>query len=262
MRRITQLTVATVLFGLAARCHAQTDDAGAAIQKALNRQYTSAKLSNDKKEIVTAGSILVLQKDGLLTYSADVAAAPVNTYKSGKLSQGFGDMLTVDMIDGMNRSGGPSSIPKKKLVAGEKFWLVGSSVLKDKLVFAVITDSYDDGRYFAQIKFPFAKGATPSPDEVLKTIAEVVSVQPAPPAAPPVPTPPPPEQAMAPIAPPPPPSDAPPAPPKSISLGQTKDQVAATFGMPQKVVTLGAKEILYYPDMKVTFVDGKVSDVQ
>jgi len=171
-------------------------------------------------------------------------------------------MLAVDLADGLNRPGGSSTIPKKKLVAGEKFWLVGSSVQKDKLIFAVITDSYDDGRYFAQIKFPFTKGATPSPDEVLKTIAEVVSVQPAPSAVPPAAAPPPPEQAMAPIAPPPPPSDAPTATPKSISLGQTKDQVVASFGMPQKVVTLGAKEILYYPDMKVTFVDGKVSDVQ
>lgn len=36
----------------------------------------------------------------------------------------------------------------------------------------------------------------------------------------------------------------------------------ATFGQPQKVANLGAKEIYYYPDMKVTFVNGKVTDVQ
>jgi hypothetical protein len=36
----------------------------------------------------------------------------------------------------------------------------------------------------------------------------------------------------------------------------------ALFGQPQRVATLGAKEIDSYPDMKVTFTNGKVSDVE
>ncbi len=71
-----------------------------------------------------------------------------------------------------------------------------------------------------------------------------------------------PEQALAPIAPPPPPADTPPAPPKTISIGQTKDEVVAMFGQPQKVVKLPTKEMLYYPDMKVTLVKAKVSNVE
>jgi outer membrane protein assembly factor BamE (lipoprotein component of BamABCDE complex) len=46
-----------------------------------------------------------------------------------------------------------------------------------------------------------------------------------------------------------------------VALGQTKDQVVATFGQPQRVATVGTKEIYYYPGMKVTFVNGKVADV-
>jgi hypothetical protein len=65
---------------------------------------------------------------------------------------------------------------------------------------------------------------------------------------------------LAPIPPPPPPADD--APPKTISLGQTPDQVVGNFGQPEKKVKLGAKEIYYYKDIKVTFVNGKVSDVQ
>jgi len=65
-----------------------------------------------------------------------------------------------------------------------------------------------------------------------------------------------------PIAPPPPPADEPIAPPPTISLGQTKDQVQASFGQPVRVVKLGTKEIEYFKDMKVTFVNGKVTDVQ
>jgi hypothetical protein len=68
--------------------------------------------------------------------------------------------------------------------------------------------------------------------------------------------------ALAPIAPPPPPTDTPPPAPKTISLGQTKDQVAATFGPPTKVVKLPTKEIDFFPGMKVTFIKGKVADVQ
>ena len=41
-----------------------------------------------------------------------------------------------------------------------------------------------------------------------------------------------------------------------------KDQVVANFGQPTKVVKLGTKEIDYYPDMKVVYTNGKVSDVQ
>jgi hypothetical protein len=67
---------------------------------------------------------------------------------------------------------------------------------------------------------------------------------------------------MAPIAPPPPPPDQPAAPPKTIKVGQSKDVVIATWGQPTKDIKLASKEILVYPDMKVTFVAGKVSDVQ
>jgi hypothetical protein len=61
------------------------------------------------------------------------------------------------------------------------------------------------------------------------------------------------------IAPPPPPADA---PPPTIALGQTMDQVTAGFGQPLRVAKLGAKVIFYYKDMKVTFTNGKVSNVE
>jgi hypothetical protein len=50
--------------------------------------------------------------------------------------------------------------------------------------------------------------------------------------------------------------------PPTISLGQTVNQVVAALGRPQKVVELGARRIYVYPDLKITFTDGKVSDVQ
>ena len=52
------------------------------------------------------------------------------------------------------------------------------------------------------------------------------------------------------------------AQPKTVELGQTTTQVEAAFGKPEKIIKLGAKVVYVYKDVKVTFTDGKVSDVQ
>jgi hypothetical protein len=57
------------------------------------------------------------------------------------------------------------------------------------------------------------------------------------------------------------PSAAPSAPPVQLSLGMTIDEVTAANGAPTKIVDLGAKKIYIYKDMKVTFKDGKVADI-
>jgi hypothetical protein len=57
-------------------------------------------------------------------------------------------------------------------------------------------------------------------------------------------------------------ASAPAAEPISINVGQTIDQVTAALGTPVKIVNLGAKKIYVYKDMKVTFLNGTVSDVQ
>jgi hypothetical protein len=49
---------------------------------------------------------------------------------------------------------------------------------------------------------------------------------------------------------------------QSIALGQTISQVVAVMGQPQQIVDLGAKKTYTYPDLKIVFVNGKVSDVQ
>ena len=50
--------------------------------------------------------------------------------------------------------------------------------------------------------------------------------------------------------------------PVTISFGQTIEEVVAILSQPEKVVDLGAKKIYVYKDMKITFTDGRVSDVQ
>jgi len=55
---------------------------------------------------------------------------------------------------------------------------------------------------------------------------------------------------------------APPPEPAQIEKGQTPDQVKAAIGAPDKIINLGTKQIYVYKDIKVTFLNGKVSDVQ
>ena len=264
--------LAAIALMLSLTLAAQGGDAKDLLLKKLNEQFVPTKFTADKSDIVTAGVVVTLKEDGLLLYSASVPMAPVSVPKKGKLTQGFGDMLAVGMADGLNRPGGAAGIPKKTLVAGEKVWVRAIELAKDSIQVQVVTDPYDDGRYFATLKFLIPKGAIPTPDDGVKMISEVLDVQPAQnqggpadqggqpaqsaapaeaPAAAPAP--------MQAITPPPPPADT---PPPTIEIGQTKDQVTAGFGQPVKVANLGGKSIFYYKDMKVTFTNGKVSNVE
>jgi uncharacterized protein YcfJ len=61
-----------------------------------------------------------------------------------------------------------------------------------------------------------------------------------------------------PIAPPPPASDT----TQHVALGQSVEEVVAILGKPSTVGELGPKTIYFYPNVKVTFVDGKVTDIK
>lgn len=245
----------------------------AGLQQKLEAQYALTKATADRSDIVTAGAVLVLEKDNLLMYTSTTSAPPTNTYKDGKISQGVFGMAACKWCRKIPGTGSAPAVDTRTFVAGEKFWVTKIDVRDDSVVFEFFSDPVNNVRYYGLLKFPYSKGNTPSPDQVMNTIAEVIKVQPADnaaggagqqapaPAAPAQPAPAP-QQAMAPIAAPPPPPDAPPAAPKTIALGQTKDQVVAIIGQPTKVVKLPTKEIDFYPDMKVIFVEGKVKDVQ
>ncbi len=229
------------------------------IQQAIEKSYPLTKPSADHKDIVTPGAVIDLLKDNLTMYSVDAATPGNVTYEDGKFkTSGFSKLMN------FHATGTPNTI-SRTFVAGEKFWLIGVNIRDDGAVLEFLSDPMNDIRYKIFLKYPFPKGTIPPPDAVMAMVSQTVKAEPmdnaqgaAPSAAPSGPPP----AKMADIAPPPPPADAPPAAPKSISLGQTKDQVAAIFGPPTKIVNLSTKEIDYYSDMKVTFIKGKVTDVQ
>ena len=284
LRRLVTSAIAVAAVVSSPLGFAQTAD----LQKKLEAQYALTKATADRTDIVTAGAVLILQKDGLIMDTTTSTAPMPNTYKDGKLSHGVGDVVThkgwMKFVPGASSIPGAGSVPNvdtRTFVTGEKFWVTKITVQEDGVVFELYSDPISDVRYYSDLKFAYPKGSTPNTDKMLSTVAEVLKVDdsggdskqaaaPADGAAPAAGTqaqaaaaaPAAPVAAMAPIAPPPPPTDAPPAQPKTIAVGQTKDQVVAMFGQPTRIANLGTKEIDYYPDMKVTFVKGKVSDVQ
>lgn len=258
---------------------AQTGDPGTLIQEQLVSQIKLTKAAADHSDIVTAGDVVVLHKDGLMMCSSTSSYAFSNTYSNGVLAANVNNRAkdaAKSFLRGRLPFGGGGSAadaanngcPQRKFVAGEKFWITGVLLQKDGILVSTFSDPYNDVRYYGEIKFLFPKGPVPPVDAFVKTVSEVITVQPpddkdkgnqndqasqqAQPSAPP-------PAAMQPIAPPPPPADA---PPPTIALGQTKDQVTGAFGQPLRMAKLGAKEIFYYKDMKVTFSNGKVSNVE
>jgi hypothetical protein len=272
MRNIAGSALVAMLLCLTQPIHAQDDAQKTATQQNLQRQLTAVyaltKPTNDLSDIVTPGAVLDLQKDNLLMCAINNPIPEDNTYKKGKIGQNLGKSFLKGFGNSMLTNQSAFNIVRRTFVTGEKFWVIRISVVDDGIIFRVYSDPYAGVRYWGDLKFPF-KGSLPSADDVMKTLAEVVTAEPmesaAQSAAAPAPAAPAAQQteaALAPIAPPPPPPDAPPAPPKTIALGQTKDQVAGILGQPQKVANLGVKEIDYYSDMKVVFLKGKVSDIQ
>lgn len=49
---------------------------------------------------------------------------------------------------------------------------------------------------------------------------------------------------------------------KTLQLGQTVEEVVEILGQPDKIIDLGAKLIYVYPDLKITFEEGKVANVE
>jgi hypothetical protein len=220
------------------------------LRKQLESTYALTKATADNTDIVTAGAVLVLQKDNL---QMDKVAMPIpthNFYKGGELNQG-GLVGFFNKLGNASLGAGADAANTRKFVAGEKFWVTKIDIEADGIEFSFLSDPIQDVRYHALLKIPFAKGQTWQPDEVMATVAQVIkpdgdsgasSAD---------------QQQAAAGA----PAQAAPET-KTIAIGQTKDQVTQMFGPPTKVVQLGTKEIDYYPDMKVTFVKNAVTNVE
>ena len=242
--RVLRACMAVALVVLTSVAAAQSAD----LQKQLESAYPLTKATADSTDIVTAGAVLVLEKDNLQMCPVNLPIPTPNYYKNGSINQG-GVVGFLNKLGNASMGGGADGTKTRTFVAGEKFWVTKIQVQNDGVTFQLLTDPFQDVRYHASLKVPFPKGQTPTSGQLLATVGQVIKTDGGSGTAEP-------EQQQA-------AADAP-APPetKTIGIGQTKDEVVQNFGQPTKVVQLGKKEIDYYTDMKVTFTNNKVTNVE
>jgi hypothetical protein len=242
-------------------------------------------------KVAQPGSILAVQVEGVQANPRGRLSQPfANSFADGQIQAKTG--LSSKIPFGGPR---PSVGVARALAVGEKVYLLKTEVKDNNIVFVVQScgtcnpKAVDPAHtpYRAEVDFKFIKGALAATDfkSVQNVIEQVfkfadaqagantntsavtgggqsagaVPAQPEPaPAAAAQPA-----QArtyVEPPPPPPPPQD--PAPPKKIAPGQTVDEVKAMFGEPEQITEFGAKLIYKYKDLKVTFLKGKVTDVE
>jgi hypothetical protein len=217
-------------------------------------------------ELKQAGTVLLVQKDGIGAVPGSgvalLSASFGSNYKDGKIRRDLLSSMVANKTAGL-----------RNLAVGEGVYLLRVQVTDNVILDvqacgACNPSSPEPNPVRATVTFPFKKGNlenTPI-EQIMATIGEVFTfANPGPATQAPPQAPGPPTEAAPPL-PPAAPATVPPvepaAEPARIELGQTLEQVRAILGQPDKVVDLGAKKIYVYKDLKITFLDGAVSDVQ
>jgi len=258
--------VAFILTALVAGSLAQAPT----LQEQLAAQYKSVKMGSDTSgySVVEAGTLLAIQKGGILAVPYSDQSVLTTKYEGGAVHSPNA-LLTKGIGFGMKRFGKEQTTHLFQV--GDKVYpsKIEVNVASDKVSMLIVAcdtcNKTDPPTYNkAQVVFQFPKGslAKAGAGEVEDTIGQLLSIsedtqqgggdqggqqgdqqadqgqqqgnqQPQPQAE-----------------------------PQSIEKGMTTDQVEAAMGKPEKIVNLGPKKIYVYKDLKVTFLNGKVFDVQ
>jgi hypothetical protein len=231
--------------------------------------YPTTVMDKGGNRVAQKGSILAVQIDGILANPRRGLAPPpyYNEYTNGQIGPDTG--LIAKALN-------EQAVNARALAIGEKVYLVKVGVAANAITFVIQTcgacdpDSVDIGHlpHKADVQFKFLKGTLAHADmnQVKKIIEQVFTFADAAPPTELVQQQPPVTQQAAPVeqqkfADIPPPSP-PPTPARKLAKGMTTEQVRASFGEPESVIDLGSKVIYKYKDLKVTFLDGKLSDVE
>ncbi len=243
------------------------------LQEQLAAQYKLVKMGSDTGgySVVEKGTLLKIEKGGILgvpysdqsILSTKYENATVHT-PSNALSKGIGF--------GMKRFGKEQTT--HLMAVGDKVYPthIDVNVQKDSVTLGIVAcdtcNKTDPPTYMkANVVFQFPKGslAAGNAGQVEDTIGQLLSISnddsqqagdqggQAPQGG---------DQGAQQPAAQPAADQQPAAEPASINVGMTPDQVEAALGKPDKKANLGAKMIYYYKDMKIVFMNGKVSDVQ
>jgi hypothetical protein len=241
---------------------------------AIEKKYLVTEVSANHDQITKDGTTMSLKCAGIYSLPVNqMLTSPDNTVADGKIKSP--SMMAKYTLDALGAH---------VLQTGEKVYITKiedkTDSKGDVLKFSLLTTNSLDvkgqsaqKKFGATVSFHFKKGYLDEapPEDVEQAIEAVMAqdsgsdvaqsgsgaeaAQPQQPA--------PPRQA---VAPPPPPAAAAPAapagPPPTITIGESSTQVLQAMGMPQQMIDLGKKKTYVYKNMKVIFLDDKVSDVQ
>ena len=236
-----------------------------AVEKFLLGKYVVSAFSPGRGPS-PGGVVVQLMKPGLESAAAQTIT-PAFSYKDGRIKK----TLATNALKELAPLPYQTRLHITKIEARE-----------NHVLFDLVTTEAFDGLWFkAALHIEMGKGYLETPDlrNIDATIGEVLMIegggrQSGPPQQTQPQQPPRNSQPTRPVDPPPPPppptrvDDPPPPPPPPaadavvINPGMTVDQVKKALGAPAKVNKLGTKEIMIYPNMKVTLVNGKVTDVE
>jgi len=225
------------------------DTSATSLQDRLKADYKVTKIVARSAEILSPGTVFVLQKDGILAYPPTNLALCPSKFQDGALHAPGGFCKAMIGQDVLN------------LKAGEKVYItqIEVGVKNDKIIAHIMQCDACNGAnslssYKSAVIFQFPKGYLQQADagQVEDVIAQMLAVDTSGGEA----------QQQAQNTPAAQAQTEPPDQPTKISLGQTPDEVKAVLGQPEKIVDLGQKQIYVYKDLKITFVNGKVADVQ
>lgn len=218
---------------------ATAQDAPASLQEQLKAQYQPVQVIGG--QLADKGTVLAVQKAGILGVTMSTWAMCFARYQEGELHPP-GKFCQVSVASASRWLNKGEKVVTTKIAVNLK---------RDNVTFNIATR---DALLKSQVIFQFAKGslektAVPQVEDV---IGQVLAIDNSPDEPPAVPAQTAEQQEQPPAAP----------EPAHVQLGQTTDQVQGILGQPEKIVDLGPKQIYVYKDLKVIFMNGKVSDVQ
>jgi hypothetical protein len=201
------------------------------LEAGLKELYRLTQMDNrlfgGRAAIREPGIVLTVQQAGIPTTDGSGIISRIGRVRSGKL------------VNAQTSSVGGGSIAK----VGDKMYVRDISVDDDKIDVKLLTvepvTRTEDGKtrtqsYYALVRFEFSPEflRKASPNDVSKAIAPVLATT---------------EQASA---------------AKTLERGQTVGEVEALLGTPEAAARLGNRLIYSYKGIKITFTDGKVTDIQ
>jgi hypothetical protein len=245
------------------------------LQEQLAAQYKLVKMGSDSSgySVVEEGTLLDVQKGGVIGIAYKDTGLSTNRYENGVIHPP--SIVAQKGLGMLKKRFGQDEQTTKLFAKGDKVYptKIDVNLEKDTVTMGIVAcdkcNNVDPPTYNkTNVVFVFAKGtlAKGNAAEVEDTIGQLLTVstddqqqagggqpqqsgdqggQAAPQ-----------DQGQAQ------PAAQPQAQPESIEMGMTPDQVVAAMGQPDKKVNLGTKQIYVYKDLKVTFMNGKVSDVQ